>query len=53
MTGILDHGLLGLLLKIYGVLFVLGPIVLRGTFRYKAKVSPQLVAQEALPRRHP
>lgn len=49
MTGILDHGLLGILLKIYGVLFVLGPIVLRGTFRYKAKVNPQLVAQEALP----
>jgi hypothetical protein len=49
MTGILDHGLIGLLLKVYGVLFVLGPIVLRGTFRYKAKVNPQLVAQEALP----
>ena len=49
MTGILDYGIVGLLLKLYGVLFVLGPIVLRGTFRYKAKVNPQLVPQEALP----
>ena len=49
MSGILDHGLIGLLLKVYGVLFVLGPIALRATFRYKAKVNPQLIAQEALP----
>lgn len=49
MTGILDYGIIGLLLKLYGVLFVLGPIVLRGTFRYKAKMNPQLVPQEALP----
>src|SRR5438445_10505477 len=49
MTGILHYGIVGLLLKLYGVLFVLGPIVLRGTFRYKAKVNPQLVPQEALP----
>jgi hypothetical protein len=49
MTGILDNGLIVLLLKIYGVLFVLGPIVLRATFRYKASVNPQLVSLEALP----
>jgi len=49
MTAILDHGILVLLLKIYGVLFVLGPIVLRATFRYKAKVNPQSVPLESLP----
>jgi hypothetical protein len=49
MTGILDNGIVVLLLKIYGVLFVLGPIVLRATFRYKAKVNPQLISLEALP----
>jgi hypothetical protein len=49
MTGILDNGIMVLLLKVYGVLFVLGPIVLRATFRYKAKVNPQLVSLEALP----
>ena len=49
MTGLLDHGIIGLLLKVYGVLFVLGPMVLRGTFRYKANVNPQQVPQEALP----
>jgi hypothetical protein len=49
MTGALDHGILGLVLKIYGVLLVLGPLVLRGTFRYKAKVNPQSVPLESLP----
>lgn len=38
-----------LLLKIYGTLFLLGPIVLRVTFRFKAKLDPQLVPQESLP----
>ena len=49
MTEILNNGLIVLLLKVYGVLFVLGPIVLRATFRYKVKVIPQLVSLEALP----
>src|ERR1700694_3603048 len=49
MTGLLDNGVIVLLLKIYGVLFVLGPIVLRATFRYKCKVNPQLVSLETLP----
>ena len=49
MTEFLNNGIVVLLLKIYGVLFVLGPIVLRLTFRYKAKVNPQLVSLEALP----
>jgi hypothetical protein len=49
MTGLLNSGIVITLLKIYGVLFVLGPIVLRATFRYKAKVNPQLVPANALP----
>jgi hypothetical protein len=49
MSEFLNSGIVVLLLKIYGVLFVLGPIVLRLTFRYKAKVNPQLVSLEALP----
>ena len=49
MTEFLNNGIVVLLLKIYGVLFVLGPIVLRLTFRYKAKVNPQLLSLEALP----
>ena len=38
-----------LLLKIYGVLFVLGPIVLRATFKFRAKLDPQPVPKESLP----
>ena len=38
-----------LALKIYAVLFVLGPIVLRSTFRFRAKLDPQLVPKEAIP----
>ena len=38
-----------LLLKIYGALFLLGPIVLRATFRFRAKLNPQLVPEESLP----
>ena len=49
MTGILDHGIVWLLLKIYAVLFILGPITLRATFRYKAKVNPQMTTEQALP----
>lgn len=49
MTELFGTGIIGLLLKIYGALFVLAPIVLRVTFRYKAKVNPQLVSVEALP----
>src|ERR1700746_149926 len=49
MTELLNNGIIVLLLKIYGVLFVLGPIVLRATFRYKAQVNPQLIPLEALP----
>jgi hypothetical protein len=49
MTTFLGTGILGLLLKIWGGLFLLGPIVLRLTFRYKAKVNPQMVSPEALP----
>ena len=49
MPALLQSNLVLLLLKIYGVLFVLGPIVLRATFRFKAKLNPQLVPRESLP----
>lgn len=49
MTGLLDNGILILVLKIYALLLVLGPIALRATFRYKAQVNPQLVSLDALP----
>jgi hypothetical protein len=49
MMELLNNGIIVLLLKIYGVLFVLGPIVLRATFRYKAQVNPQLIPLEAFP----
>lgn len=45
----LENDLVYFLLKVYGVLFLLGPIVLRATFRFKAKLNPQLVPREALP----
>jgi hypothetical protein len=45
----MQNDLVLLLLKIYGTLFVLGPIVLRATFRFKAKLDPQLVPEESLP----
>jgi hypothetical protein len=48
MPEILQNGLVFLFLKIYGVLFVLGPIVLRATFRFRAKLDPQLVPKESL-----
>jgi hypothetical protein len=49
MPALLQDDLVILLLKIYGVLFLLGPIVLRATFKFKAKVNPQLVLRETLP----
>jgi hypothetical protein len=49
MTELFGNGIVVLLLKLYGLLFVFGPIVLRATFRYKAKVDPQLVSLESLP----
>ena len=49
MTELFSNGFIVLVLKIYGALFVLGPIVLRATFHYKAKVSTKLVPLEALP----
>ena len=49
LTGMLDNGYISLLLKIYAAFYVLGPIVLHATFRFKANVNPQLVALEALP----
>jgi len=49
MLALLQNDLVLLLLKIYGVLFLLGPIILRATFRFKAKLNPQLVSPESLP----
>lgn len=49
MPMLLQNELAVLLLKIYGALFLLGPIVLRATFRFRAKVDPQLVHQDSLP----
>lgn len=49
MPEILQNGLVILLLKVYGVLFILGPIVLRATFKFRAKLDPQLVTKESLP----
>ena len=49
MPGIMETGLILLILKIYVALFILGPIVLRLQFRFKAKLDPQLVPLESLP----
>jgi hypothetical protein len=49
MSPLLQNNLVILFLKIYGVLFLLGPIVLRATFKFKAKIDPQLISKEALP----
>jgi hypothetical protein len=49
MTELLNNGILLLLLKVYGALLVLGPILLRAQFRFKAKLNPQLVPVESLP----
>jgi hypothetical protein len=49
MPQILQDGLVLLFLKVYGVLFILGPIVLRATFKFRAKLDPQLVTKESLP----
>jgi hypothetical protein len=48
MPQFLQNGLVILFLKIYGVLFLLGPIVLRATFKFKAKIDPQLISKETL-----
>jgi hypothetical protein len=49
MPVFMQNDLVLLLLKFYGALLLLGPIVLRSTFRFKAKVDPQLVPPESLP----
>ena len=49
MPALMQNDLILLLLKVYGALFLLGPIVLRATFRFKAKLEPQLVPRESLP----
>ena len=49
MTSPLDNGILLLLLKVYGAMTLLGPVLLRAQFRFKAKLNPQLVPVESLP----
>ena len=49
MSVLLQNDLVLLILKIYGVLFLLGPIVLRATFKFKGKIDAQLVTRESLP----
>ncbi len=49
MTSPLDNGILLLLLKVYGAMILLGPVLLRIQFRFKAKLNPQLVPVESLP----
>jgi hypothetical protein len=49
MTGPLNSGILLLLLKFYGAMILLGPLLLRAQFRFKAKLNPQLVPVESLP----
>jgi len=49
MPGIMENALFLLVLEIYAALFILGPIVLRLQFRFKAKLDPQLVPLESLP----
>jgi hypothetical protein len=49
MPVFMPNALALLLLKVYGALIVLGPIVLRATFKFKAKVNPRLVSIDSLP----
>jgi len=49
MTALLSNGFFLLLVKVYGAFLILGPILLRIQFRFKAKLDPQLVPVESLP----
>ena len=49
MQLLLQNDLVLFILKAYGILFVLGPIVLRATFKFTAKLNPQPVQKESLP----
>ena len=49
MPGLLQNGIFLLILKLYCVLILLGPILLRSKFRLKAKLNPQMVPLESLP----
>jgi hypothetical protein len=49
MPELLQNNLILLFLKIYGVLFVVGPIALRASFKFRAKLDLQPVSKELLP----
>ena len=49
MTGLLANGYFLLLVRMYGAFLILGPVLLRVKFRFKAKLNPQFVPVESLP----
>jgi hypothetical protein len=49
MPALLQGGPLLLILKIYCVLILLAPVLLRSKFRLRAKLNPQIVPLESLP----
>ncbi len=49
MTEVLDNPVVRFLLWAYAAMFLLGPVLLRAQFRFKARVDPQLVPFETLP----
>jgi len=49
MTAPMDSAFLLLLLKVYGAMILLGPILVRAQVKFKAKLNPQLVPVESLP----
>src|ERR1700731_414561 len=49
MTAPMDSAFLVWLLKVYGVMILLGPILVRAQVKFKAKLNPQLVPVESLP----
>ena len=49
MTALLSNGFFLLFVKVYGAFLILGPVLLRIQFRFKAKINPQLVPVESLP----
>ena len=49
MTAPMDSAFLVLLLKVYGAMILLGPILVRAQVKFKAKLNPQLVPVQSLP----
>jgi len=49
MTAPMDSAFLLWLLKVYGAMILLGPILVRAQVKFKAKLNPQLVPVQSLP----